>query len=306
LRPIELHAHDALRYIGDMLAWVHQGIAAEREFLEALLSIDTGMRMPGAVRAPAHAEDEWLAELMDAAVAGLCGPLRARVLQTIRAQESGLNAYKVARLLQFYALTMARTLGSRALLATTLRECVVLPRFFSPRSPYPETKHDTSRTTAASYTVFFDAIAAQGRALLRVSLDTTDASLTPPQALLTHAQDLRAILALHTAEVDGDDDDEADGGGGGDGATIERALDALVDPAVRMCVGAAEEKDAVLRRRAAPAGAAAAWDRPVFVLNCLTYLADTLAQHACAARKCAELDGAVEARVRELIEEHVR
>ncbi|KAI0253558.1 oligomeric Golgi complex subunit 6 [Lactifluus subvellereus] len=271
-RPIELHAHDALRYIGDMLAWVHQAIAAEGEFLEALLSIDAGTRMPGAVRAPAHAEGEWLGELMDAAVAGLCGPLRARVLQTVRAQESGLNAYKVARLLQFYALTMARTLGSRALLATTLRE-----------------------TTAASYAVFFDAIAAQGRALLRVSLDATDASLTPPQALLTHAQDLRAILALHTAEVDGDDDDAAGGGGGGgDGATIERALDALVDPAVRMCVGAAEEKDAVLP----------AWDRPVFVLNCLTYLADTLAQHACAARKRAELDGAVEARVRELIEEH--
>jgi hypothetical protein len=111
-----------------MLAWVHQAIAAEREFLELLLSIDTGTRMPGAVRAPAHAEDEWLGELMDAAVAGLCGPLRGRVLQTVRAQESGLNAYKVSRLLHFYALTMARTLGSRALLATTLKEYVIPPK----------------------------------------------------------------------------------------------------------------------------------------------------------------------------------
>ena len=128
-RPIELHAHDALRYIGDMLAWVHQAIAAEREFLETLLGIDAGARMPGAVRAPAHAADEWLGELLDAAVAGLCGPLRARVLQTVRAQESALNAYKVARLLQFYALTMARTLGARALLATTLGEYVC---FFNP------------------------------------------------------------------------------------------------------------------------------------------------------------------------------
>jgi hypothetical protein len=282
-RPIDLHAHDALRYIGDMLAWVHQAIAAEREFLEALLSIDTGARMPGAVRAPAHAEDEWLGELMDAAVAGLCGPLRARVLQTVRAQESGLNAYKVSRLLHFYALTMARTLGSRALLATTLRE-----------------------TTAASYTVFFDAIAAQGRALSRTSLDQTDTSLTPPQALLTHAQDLRAILALHTAESEAEA--VADGDGGGetgdaedDNATIERALDALVDPAVKMCVAAAGEKDAVLRRQAAPAPA---WDLPVFVLNCLTYLVDTLAPYPCAARKRTELDSAVEARVLELIEEH--
>ena len=127
-RPIDLHAHDALRYIGDMLAWVHQTIAAEREFLEALLSIDMGERMPGAVRAPAHAEDEWLGELMDAAVAGLCGPLRARVLQTVRGQESGLNAYKVSRLLHFYTLTMSRTLGSRALLATTLKEYVLFSK----------------------------------------------------------------------------------------------------------------------------------------------------------------------------------
>ena len=126
-RPIELHAHDALRYIGDMLAWVHQAIAAEREFLETLLGIDAGARMPGAVRAPAHAADEWLGELLDAAVAGLCGPLRSRVLQTVRAQESALSAYKVARLLQFYALTMSRTLGARALLATTLGEYVATP-----------------------------------------------------------------------------------------------------------------------------------------------------------------------------------
>ncbi|KAI0263475.1 oligomeric Golgi complex subunit 6 [Gloeopeniophorella convolvens] len=266
-RPIELHAHDALRYIGDMLAWVHQAIAAEREFLEALLGVDAGARMPGAVRAPAHAEDAWLGELMDAAVAGLCGPLRSRVLQTVRAQESGVAAYKVARLLQFYALTMARTLGARALLATTLKE-----------------------TAAASYAVFFDAIAAQGRALLRVSLDPADPSLAPPQALLTHAQDLRAILALHTYEAEPDANGEDE-----DGAALARALDALVDPAVQMCVGAAGEKAAAARRP---------WDAPVFVLNCLTYLADALAPHARAARKRAELDAAIETRVQALIEEH--
>ena len=167
-----------------------------------------------------------------------------------------------------------------------------------------------TRTTAASYAVFFDAIAAQGRALLRVSLDTADTSLAPPQAFLAHAQGLRAILALHTAEAD---DDAAAGPGGSssgsgenEGATIERALDALVDPAVQMCVHAAEEKDAARRRNLPATVAATGWDHPVFVLNCLTYLADTLAPHACAARKRAALHEQVEARVRELINEHVR
>lgn len=174
-----------------------------------------------------------------------------------------------------------------------------------PSSADPNTHH---RTTAASYTVFFDAIAAQGRALSRTSLDQADKSLTPPQALLTHAQDLRAILALHTAESEAEAVADGDGGGetGGtedDSATIERALDALVDPAWKMCVAAAGEKDAAIRRQAATA---LAWDRPVFVLNCLTYLVDALAPYPCAARKRAELDSAVEARVLELIEEHVR
>lgn len=152
------------------------------------------------------------------------------------------------------------------------------------------------RTTAASYTVFFDAIAAQGRALLRVSLDTTDTSLDPPQPFLTHAQDLRAILALHTSEADDNNSDNSNGESE-ERTTIERALDALVDPAVQMCVHAADEKYA--------ATGAGGWDRPVFVLNCLTYLADTLAPHACASRKREALHVQVEARVRELINEHV-
>ncbi|KAK7693935.1 hypothetical protein QCA50_003509 [Cerrena zonata] len=47
-RPIELHAHDPMRYVGDMLAWVHQAIAAEREFLESLFGVKGDRRMVGA------------------------------------------------------------------------------------------------------------------------------------------------------------------------------------------------------------------------------------------------------------------
>ncbi|CAD6930556.1 unnamed protein product [Tilletia controversa] len=38
-RPIELSAHDPTRYIGDMLAWVHQALASERELLGSLVGI---------------------------------------------------------------------------------------------------------------------------------------------------------------------------------------------------------------------------------------------------------------------------
>ena len=36
-RPIELHSHDPLRYVGDMLAWLHQAAASEKEHLQTLL-----------------------------------------------------------------------------------------------------------------------------------------------------------------------------------------------------------------------------------------------------------------------------
>ncbi|KAJ1024085.1 hypothetical protein NDA16_002924 [Ustilago loliicola] len=40
--PIELHAHDPIRYVGDMLAWIHQTVASEREFLTALFDEKEG------------------------------------------------------------------------------------------------------------------------------------------------------------------------------------------------------------------------------------------------------------------------
>lgn len=35
-RPIDMYAHDPLRYIGDILAWVHQSSASEKEMMESL------------------------------------------------------------------------------------------------------------------------------------------------------------------------------------------------------------------------------------------------------------------------------
>ncbi|KAL0329845.1 UNVERIFIED_CONTAM: Conserved oligomeric Golgi complex subunit [Sesamum radiatum] len=40
-RPIEVHAHDPLRYVGDMLGWLHQALASERELVLALLDPDS-------------------------------------------------------------------------------------------------------------------------------------------------------------------------------------------------------------------------------------------------------------------------
>ena len=41
-RPIELHSHDPMRYVGDMLAWLHQASASEKEYVNSLLKKCTG------------------------------------------------------------------------------------------------------------------------------------------------------------------------------------------------------------------------------------------------------------------------
>lgn len=38
-KPIEVLSHDPLRYVGDMLAWIHQAMATERELLQTLLKL---------------------------------------------------------------------------------------------------------------------------------------------------------------------------------------------------------------------------------------------------------------------------
>lgn len=85
-RPIEWWAHDTLRYIGDMLSWVHQAVAGEQEFLEALFGFATeSSRRPSTF-------DTTLDELtpstlkqkhLTAHLANLSRPLEVRIGQTI-------------------------------------------------------------------------------------------------------------------------------------------------------------------------------------------------------------------------------
>ncbi|KIM86455.1 hypothetical protein PILCRDRAFT_327206 [Piloderma croceum F 1598] len=265
-RPIELHAHDPMRYAGDMLAWVHQVIAAEREFLESLFGVKGDGRMVGSVRTfQVSEEEEWIKELMDSAVGKLCVPLKVRVQQTVRSQESSITSYKIANLLQFYMMTMRRTIGEDALLSKTLLEI-----------------------TDVAFKVFFDAIEMQGRALLRVALDLNDTSVNPPLPVLDHVQVLREIMVVYESSLLGDEKPaERDAG-------FKRILDVMVDPAVEMCSAASEEKQRMRVR----------WDKHVFVLNCLTYLQNALEPFPFTADKQREIQGVIEGRVKTLTEEH--
>ena len=96
-RPIELHAHDPLRYVGDMLAWLHQATPSERESLQALLRdcrpAETAARV-----------DTALASVCES----VCRPLRARLEQVLLGSPGAVVLHKVSGLIQFYRTTIGQ------------------------------------------------------------------------------------------------------------------------------------------------------------------------------------------------------
>ncbi|KAL7409891.1 oligomeric Golgi complex subunit 6 [Mrakia frigida] len=265
-RPIELHAHDPQRYVGDMLAWVHQATAGEREFLESLFGAKAvDGRMVGSMRRKGEGEEEELVrEMLDRDMEGCCRPLRIRIQHTIKSQDGVIMSYKIVNLLQFYLVTMKRTIGEDALLSRTLQEI-----------------HDVS------YKAFFDTLDAKGRSLLRF-LHPPDSDLSPPLALRDSVQTLREIMSVYESTLIGVADDPRVEG------DFARILDAAVDPPLEMC-----RRMADLRK-----GEGGEWEKAVFLANCVGYLEHVLESYSFTATRVLALKKQLDCYVKLLADEH--
>ncbi|ODN77170.1 hypothetical protein L202_05695 [Cryptococcus amylolentus CBS 6039] len=273
-RPIELHAHDPQRYVGDMLAWVHQTTASEGEFLDGVFGVSRGKRMVGQERTRGErdgeekGEEKMAREVLDKNLEGLSRPLKLRIQQTIKSQEGTIMSYKIANLVQFYLVTMRKTIGSGAQLCETLQEI-----------------HD------AAYTTFYETLDAQGRALLRF-LHAPDNTLSPPPSLREAALILRELLTVHsTSLLDPADQASQD--------EVDKLLDKAVGPCIEMC-----ERMAEMRRSAVGKGGGGEWERDVFMVNCLGYLEHTLEQFEFTGKMLDGLDERIGGHVEAMAFEH--
>lgn len=133
-RPIDLTAHDPLRYVGDMFAWVHSTTVGEREALETLFTIKKdalNTPMPSSNEklwhfpsdeAPIDTDSkvlEALNQLMDRNFSPVVRILRQRVEQAVQSNEDVIPAYKISTLLSFYRATFEKLLGA----GSGLEEC---------------------------------------------------------------------------------------------------------------------------------------------------------------------------------------
>ncbi|KAL6207641.1 hypothetical protein ACLB2K_018598 [Fragaria x ananassa] len=94
-RPIEVHAHDPLRYVGDMLGWLHQALASERELVLALLDPDSIADSPTTNQ-------------------------MSKSQEILQSQSSLIISYKLSNTLEFYSYTISDLLGSETALSNTL------------------------------------------------------------------------------------------------------------------------------------------------------------------------------------------
>ncbi|XP_050693189.1 conserved oligomeric Golgi complex subunit 6-like [Eriocheir sinensis] len=112
-RPIELQAHDPLRYVGDMLAWVHQALPSEREAAQTLFAKCTNLD-------PSEQTRTTVANVSES----VCRPLRTRIEQMIvtdQRREGGkkpVMLYKISNLLRFYHNTIMQVTDGGLLVAT--------------------------------------------------------------------------------------------------------------------------------------------------------------------------------------------
>uniref|UniRef100_A0A673K6N2 Conserved oligomeric Golgi complex subunit 6 n=1 Tax=Sinocyclocheilus rhinocerous TaxID=307959 RepID=A0A673K6N2_9TELE len=166
-RPIEMHSHDPMRYVGDMLAWLHQATASEKEHLEALLKQVT-----------VQGVEENMQEVVGHITEGVCRPLKVRIEQVIIAEPGAVLLYKLSNLLKFYHHTISGIMGtSVSSLLMTIDEMHML-----------------------SKKMFFNSLSIHASRLMdKVELPPPD--LGPTASLTQTLSLLREVLASHDSSV---------------------------------------------------------------------------------------------------------
>nr|CAG4646151.1 EOG090X03SX [Macrothrix elegans] len=106
-RPIELHAHDPARYVGDMLAWLHQMTPTEKENAQALLK--------GCDKSDIN---ELVKDALSNITEGVCRPLRMRLEQVISPDTGPAILHTLSGLIRFYLKTIGEVVPNSALIET--------------------------------------------------------------------------------------------------------------------------------------------------------------------------------------------
>lgn len=166
-KPIEMHAHDPKRYIGDMFAWLHQAIPTEKENLLLLIKLcdknDLSEQIQNA-----------LANIAD----GVCHPLKIRVETILNSEKDTIILFAISNLLRFY-----QNIINYVVKGGNLEQCLIELRGHSEQS-------------------YLNALSAQVRSILQrpttqsMGLDPPQRDLVPPPSVGKLLNILKEILSV--------------------------------------------------------------------------------------------------------------
>lgn len=272
VKPIELAAHDLLRYVGDMLAWMHSAAVGEREALEVFF-VSEGGEIAAGIQAGRENEVWRLAdddesgqtlefdavaalnELVDRDMSGAVRVLRQRVEQVVQTNEETILAYRLANLLNFYRETFNRLLGPKALLAEALGnlESEAMRQFRS---------------------LMRDHIAA-----LQGDFQHTPADLGLPDFLRDALDQLSAIMKTYDTSLSSSLDREADFH-----PILTEALDPFLNGCENIGKGVPHPDDSI------------------FLINCYEATRDSLSRYDFTQLKTSSLQSRIDEEARKLVE----
>ncbi|KAL3149170.1 hypothetical protein ABBQ32_002003 [Trebouxia sp. C0010 RCD-2024] len=266
-RPIEMNAHDPRRYLGDMLAWLHQALASERELLISLFGPDDAPHSADDHLANGHSDVPSSSALLDRVVEGVCRPLKIRIEQVLTANLPLVLCFKLSQLLAFYGRTVEQMIGSGGKLTHTLAECHHL-----------------------STTVFHDQLKARGNRLLHHKA-APPKDLAVPQQVSELLQQLRELIGTFMSAFNSSQEPRSAE------AEFAPVLDALVDPAVQACNNSAALLPNMRGGRAVEPAA-----KHIFMLNCLAAITSVTDEQDCCESKHAILTQDIQHHLHELVD----
>ncbi|KAJ3188281.1 Golgi transport complex subunit 6 [Gaertneriomyces sp. JEL0708] len=283
-RPIELHAADPLRYIGDMLAWLHQAVTEEHELLDTLFSarlrgsyplcqricdsdlrpvqdrhMSSKERGSDSLDVVYDLDDDAFLSVLDKNLAGTCRPLKSRVEQVLMSQTDAILAYRLCNIVHFYENIIVKAMGANAALSVTVHEL-----------------------TELAYKMFFDALNAHASLMFReVQLPSDD--LQPPPILRETVLQLREIMAIYDESLVTFDRREEQFAG---------ILSALWDPLSQMCVLGASRLPPI--------------ENAVYLVNCMQYVQNALSLYPFTATQAQAMESQIEAQLELLVNDEYK
>lgn len=267
-KPIEFYAHDPLRYIGDMLAWVHSATVSEREALENLFIAD-GEEIKRSIQAGLESEP-WLRrdreqeifdgrkalnQLVSRDLTGVARFLRQRTEQITQSHEDAALAYKISNLIGFYKVTFARLLGpdSEVLEILNTLEASAMRQF---------------RANMRDYV-----------ANVQSDIAVPPEDLSPPDFLHDALQVLTVLAKSYDTSIAAADDNDQ---------SFHNVLVEALDPFLRGCENL--QKNMQLPNEA------------IFAINCLSATKDVISGYDFAQARTTEMNETIEEYAAKLVE----